>query len=358
MPISPSLPPEDGAALAWFGGRLATKLIELRTADTPDDVSRLLTEMEQKGGWWAVVATYEGALTAARFADVRAADLPLASAPWAGVPREGWTTSLDRAQYVAACHQVRERIGRGEVYQVNICRVLEHPLPAPADLLALAHRVRVGNPAPYEGFVRLPGLEVVCASPELFLARDGAQVSTGPIKGTATTEDRMLAKDVDENIMIVDLARNDLSMVAKPGSVQASDLLALERHPGLVHLVSRVRATLAPGVGWPALWAATTPPASVTGAPKFTALQAIMDLERSARGPYCGPIGWVDIDAGTAQLAVGIRTFWAMTSAGRRVLRFGTGAGITWRSDPEQEWAETELKAHRLLRLCGLEHSV
>ncbi len=273
-------------------------------------------------------------------------------APWPGLPGS-WSSSLDRSAYQAAVAEVRARIERGAVYQVNVCRVLEHALPAAADPLALARRLHLGNPAPHFGVVRLPGLDVVCASPELFLHRAGDVVATGPIKGTAPTVDRLQPKDVDENVMIVDLARNDLSRVCRPGSVEVTHLLAVEHHPGLVHLVSRVRGRLADGVGWGALWRATTPPASVTGAPKSSALQAIRELEPVPRGPYCGAVGWVDADRSTAELAVGIRTFWtARDDAGRRVLRFGAGAGITWGSDPSAEWDETELKASRLLGLA------
>jgi para-aminobenzoate synthetase component 1 len=113
-----------------------------------------------------------------------------------------------------------------------------------------------------------------------------------------------------------------------------------------VHLVSTVQARLRPGVGWGALLAAAFPPGSVTGAPKSSALRLLAELEPVPRGPYCGAVGWVDADAGTAALAVGIRSFWRSEDA----LRFGTGAGITWGSDPALEWAETELKASRLVR--------
>jgi para-aminobenzoate synthetase component 1 len=105
--------------------------------------------------------------------------------------------------------------------------------------------------------------------------------------------------------------------------------------------------------GWPELFTAAFPPGSVSGAPKSTALQAIQDLEPVRRGPYCGAIGWVDADRQRGELAVGIRTFWAERGDSRRVLRFGTGAGITWGSDPEQEWQETELKAARLVGLAS-----
>ena len=333
---------QDDEPLAWFGGRLATGLVEVR-----NDVLGL-----DDGGWWAVVVDFEGAVTAARFEHVDDAPLPPARRAWE--PLAGtWRTSLDRATYEAAVREVRRRIEAGEVYQVNVCRVLEHDLDDGADLLALAAHTTAANPAPYAGVLRVDDLDVVCASPELFLRRSGDLVTTGPVKGTAPTVNLLRDKDFDENVMIVDLSRNDLSLVSEAGSVSVDDLLAVEQHPGLVHLVSRVSGRLAARTSWRQLLDAMLPPASVTGAPKSTALQAIHDLEPVPRGPYCGAIGWVDAESGTAELAVGIRTFWAAREGGSRVLRFGTGAGITWGSDPTGEWAETELKAHRLVGLAS-----
>jgi para-aminobenzoate synthetase component I len=333
----------DPQAIAWFGGRLA-----VGCRDVTDDPAALDSE-----GFWAAVVTFEGAMTFARFADVRPAPLPPASGPWPALSGD-WRSSLDHAAYVAACRDVRQRIARGAVYQVNVCRVLDHDLGLDADTLALARLLQAGNPAPYAGFVRLPSrqIDVVSASPELFLGRRGSVVESAPIKGTAPTEDQLLAKDQDENVMIVDLVRNDLSQVCEPGTIEVPALLSVERHPGLVHLVSTVRGRLRTGAGWADLLAAAFPPGSVSGAPKSTALQAIQALEPVPRGPYCGAIGWVDADAREGALAVGIRTFWT-DETDRRVLRFGTGAGITWGSDPELEWKETELKAARLVGLAS-----
>ena len=160
----------------------------------------------------------------------------------------------------------------------------------------------------------------------LFLSRRGDRLVTRPIKGTAATREQMLPKDHAENIMIVDLMRNDLSGVCWPGTVSVDALCAFEDHPGLVHLVSTVSGRLRDGATWRDVFAATYPPGSVSGAPKSSALTAITDLETSPRGPYCGAIGWVDADNDEAELAVGIRTFWAeRDGAGRRWLRFGTG---------------------------------
>ncbi|MEU4213289.1 chorismate-binding protein [Streptomyces sp. NPDC026206] len=335
--------------MARFGGLLATDL-----RDVTSDPAAL-----ESTGWWAVVADFEGRLTCARFGDVRPAPAP-APVPggWRGPAAEDWTSSLDRAAYTAGVRRIREHIAAGEVYQANLCRVLSAPLPDPsaADVDALTALLARGNPAPYAGTIRLPGhgVEVATASPELYLRRSGSTVESGPIKGTGRTAADLLEKDHAENVMIVDLVRNDLGRVCATGSVTVPALCALEAHPGLVHLVSTVRGEIRAGAGWADLFAATFPPGSVTGAPKASALEIIEALETAPRGPYCGGIGWVDADRGTGELAVGIRTFWIDRAAtGGPVLRFGTGAGITWGSDPEREWAETELKAARLLAIAS-----
>lgn len=330
--------------MARFGSLVATEL-----RDVTSDPAAL-----DSSGFWAVAADFGGDLVCARFGRVREEPVPLpVPGRWHGPAAGDWTTSLDRAAYTAGVRRIREHIATGEVYQANLCRVLSAPLAPDADLDALTALLARGNPAPYAGTIRLPehGVEIATASPELFLRRHGNAVESGPIKGTGRTEADLLDKDHAENVMIVDLVRNDLGRVCATGSVTVPDLCVVEKHPGLVHLVSTVRGALADGAGWPELLAATFPPGSVTGAPKSSALRIIDALETAPRGPYCGGIGWVDADRGTGELAVGIRTFWADRDKG--VLRFGTGAGITWGSDPEREWQETELKASRLLAVAS-----
>lgn len=338
------------------------------------------------GGFWVVVGDFDGPVRAWRFADVTRAEgggVPSAhagadAAAWRGPPSRSWTTSLDRAEYLCAVDSVRAQIRAGRVYQANICRVLAAPLrgasrsdpAAEPDAEALARVLSAGNPAPYAGGIHVPrrsGLTpawVVTASPELYLRLDGDLITSAPIKGTATTAAGLQGKDRAENIMITDLVRNDLQRVCAPGTVEVTSLLDVEHHPGLVHLVSTVQGRLAPDLlaspdRWARLLEATYPPGSVSGAPKSSALRVIGELERGARGPYCGVVGWIDSGAGRAELAVGIRTFWwtadddARGSASSGHLRFGTGAGITWGSDPQAEWAETELKARRLIALAS-----
>jgi len=336
-------------AWASFGDRRATGLI-----DVTSDLAAL-----DSAGWWAVVLPYDGDPVLARFADVRPSPAPVGR--WAGPATTGWTSSMSREQYVSAVETVRGHIAAGTVYQANVCRVLEARLPDPAaaDVAGLAALLSAGNPAPFAGVVHLPpgahpavphaGVSVVTASPELFLRRAGTVVESGPIKGTGRTAEDLSTKDSAENVMIVDLVRNDLGAVCRTGSVSVPHLLAIEEHPGLVHLVSTVRGELRDDVGWSELLRASFPPGSVTGAPKSSALRIIDATETASRGPYCGAVGWVDSDAESAELAVAIRTFWLEGD----LLRFGTGAGITWGSDAEREWDETELKAERLLSVAS-----
>jgi para-aminobenzoate synthetase component 1 len=326
--------------LAVVGGRLATGLRDVTT-----DLRAL-----DSSGFWAVVVAFDGEAVCARFDSVRPAR-PWPGPAWRGPAPRAWTSSLDREHFCAGVVAIREAIAAGDVYQVNLCRVLSAPAPDNTDVAALGAALAEGNPAPYSAVIRLPdhGVHVASASPERFLRRDGRLVESTPIKGTAATADGFLAKDRAENVMIVDLVRNDLGRVCEYGSVTVPGLCEVEAHPGLFHLVSTVRGELRAEVGWPEVIAATFPPGSVTGAPKLAALDVIAKLEPVGRGPYCGAIGWVDADRGVGDLNVGIRTFWLADG----LLHLGTGGGITWDSTPEGEWAETELKARRLLAVVS-----
>jgi para-aminobenzoate synthetase component 1 len=335
----PSSPSAD-QPLAVVGGWLATELV-----DVTSDLAAL-----DSSGFWAVVLPFEGAPICARFAQVRPAR-PWPGEPWRGPHPDDWTSSLSEAELCRGVEAIRASIAAGDVYQVNLTRRLSAPLPPGADVAALGAALAEGNPAPYSAVVRIPaiGCLVASASPELFLRRDGELVASGPITGTAPTPEGLTAKDRAENVMIVDLVRNDLGRVCEFGSVEVPALLALEHHPGLVHLVSTVTGRLRPGFGWAEAIAATFPPGSVTGAPKVAALEHIARLEPVPRGVYCGAVGWVDADRQRGDLNVAIRTFWVEDGQ----LHLGTGGGITWDSDPADEWAETELKARRLLAVAS-----
>jgi para-aminobenzoate synthetase component 1 len=361
--------PVPAPGIAWFGGQELRDPVE-HVPDVAREPGRLAAP-----GTWVLVGDFEGVVAAWRFATTDDGSTGTGTGEgatptrsWRGPRADAWTSSMGRAAYVAAVEDVRRTIRDGTVYQANLCRVLSAPLPADADgrepdARALGARLAMGNPAPYAGGVHVPAggavppVWVVTASPELFLRVEDGWVTSAPIKGTAVTADGLSAKDRAENVMITDLVRNDLQRVCEPGTVEVTTLLGVEEHPGLVHLVSTVRGRLRTelrGAGhlWAPLLAATYPPGSVSGAPKLAALATIIRLEPGPRGPYCGAVGRVDVGADgsvRAELAVGIRTFaWR-----DGVLRFGTGAGITWGSDAEAEWAETELKARRLVALAS-----
>jgi para-aminobenzoate synthetase component 1 len=348
---------------AAFRGMRAARPVE--HVDVNADGHRL-----SQGGFWVVVGTFEGRIDAWRMAEIEhgshAKEVTERSRAWHGPKARQWSSSLDRDAYMRGVRAIRDDILEGDVYQANLCRVLSAPLPATSpgpDAVALSHVLAKGNPARHAARIVIPAHQdwpacwVVSASPELYLSVDGATVTSSPIKGTAAPGEPMLDKDTAENVMITDLIRNDLSRVATPGSVAVPELLGHHEHPGLSHLQSTVTARVAPQYNWtpdlwPTMFAGTFPPGSVSGAPKSSALQIIAREETAPRGLYCGAIGWIDADRQQAELAVGIRTFWWDDALGG-TLRFGTGAGITWGSDPAGEWAETELKARRLIGLAS-----
>ena len=347
-------------AIAIFGNHMATEFIEATT-----DVTRL-----DSGGWWAIAQSFEGEFAAFRFENVQPLNFEVlrelgysSAMPHQGVSIDDWESSMSQSQYEAAVESIKADISRGWVYQANLCRVLSAPLKNDLGVLGLYQLLAVHNPAPYLSALLIPkslsglaqDVRIVSASPELFLSRTGQVLRSSPIKGTARIASELLEKDQAENIMIVDLIRNDLGQVCQAGSVQVVDLLRLEQHPGLVHLVSDVEGTLPEQTSWQEIFRAMSPPGSVSGAPKSSALEVIARLENCAREIYCGGFGWIDADHDAAQIAVGIRTFWQSEKNGIRNINFGTGAGITWDSDPLGEWHETQLKAARLLDIASME---
>jgi para-aminobenzoate synthetase component 1 len=316
----------------WMGGRLATDLIEV----SHDPVCLA------DGGFWAVSTTFENEFTAAKFGTV--IDAPFPTTPW--IPMKGlWSSSLSAEQYVAYVERIRNAVAEGWVYQVNACRRLTHTDEGQS-LRGLFSEILKNNPAPWASYFEVPGVMIASASPELFLSRNGSTVKSSPIKGTQPTNSISFgAKDQAENVMIVDLMRNDLSRICKSGTVEVPRLLSSEEHPGLQHLVSDVQGELLEDISWSEILTALSPPGSVSGAPKSSATQVIAANE-IARGPYCGALGWVQGDQ--AALSVAIRTFWKDSH-----IHFGTGAGITWGSDARAEWEETQLKAKRLIAIAG-----
>lgn len=315
----------------------ATELVEV--TDNPERL--------EDGNFWAVLTTFEGSRYFARFKRVRRSEFP--AHDWKRFERP-WRSSLEKIDYISYVHSIKEAISEGGVYQVNACRELSHYLgEKPAALTGLFSEILRAHPAPFASYLKVPGFEIASASPERFLSRDGDHILTSPIKGTMRwNQVKFGEKDKAENLMIVDLMRNDLSKVCVAGSVEVSALFRHEKHPGITHLVSDIEGELRPGISWAEILEATTPPGSVSGAPKSSALKIISAHEGENRGPYCGALGFIHGER--AELAVAIRTFW---TTGDGYLRYGTGAGITWSSDPHSEWEETELKARHLISIAG-----
>jgi para-aminobenzoate synthetase component 1 len=326
------VPHAENSSLFWMGGRLATDLVEV--SQDPHCL--------EDGGFWAVSTTFENKFTAAKFATVVEAPFPTSS--W--IPLKGsWSSSLKADQYIDYVERIRSAIADGWVYQVNACRRLMH-VDDGQSLRGLFSEVLKNNPAPWASYFEVPGLTIASASPELFLSRSGSMVKSSPIKGTQPTDSQQFgAKDQAENVMIVDLMRNDLGKICKSGTVEVPRLLSSEQHPGLQHLVSDVEGELLDNISWSEIFTALSPPGSVSGAPKSSAMQVIAANE-IPRGPYCGALGWVE--GKQAVLSVAIRIFWKDSH-----LNFGTGAGITWGSDAIAEWEETQLKARRLISIAG-----
>jgi len=265
--------------------------------------------------------------------------------------------------YEAAVAAVVERIAAGEIFQANAARAWGGRMAAGARPFDLVERLWRTSPAPFAAYLRLPGRAVASNSPErfVFVSNDGAlRVETRPIKGTRPrgadpTEDEALRqelvaceKDRAENLMIVDLMRNDLSRVCPPGAVGVSELFAIETFANVHHLVSTVTGRLAPGMTAVDLLEAAFPPGSITGAPKIQAIKVIADYE-GPRGPYCGSLFWAGFGGG-CDSSVLIRTVGFVEEDGGWRYEARAGAGLVADSDPVLERLETEAKIDALRR--------
>jgi len=303
-----------------------------------------------RGGAAPLVDSARRDALAARLERVRAL-LAAAPEPVAPPPTAFSLRAPGAVGHMAAVADCVERIAAGEIFQANVCLRLDAAFDGRvADLFA--HAMPRLEPAYGACFVT-PWGEISSLSPELFLRRRGRVVTTGPIKGTAPRDGDPAAlhgseKDRAEHVMIVDLMRNDLGRVAEYGSVEAPEAPVAQPHPGVWHLVSEVRARLAPGNGDAALLRATFPPGSVTGAPKVQAMKVITELEATGREVYTGAIGFASPHAGL-ELSVAIRTFEAR--AGH--LWLGAGGGIVADSDPQAEFEECLVKARPLIAAIG-----
>lgn len=269
--------------------------------------------------------------------------------------RSGLMSNFARSGYLSAVGRAIEYIHAGDCFQVNLSQRLL--APAPDRPVELYGRLRERNPAPFAGYFDIGDFVIVSASPERFVRVDNGDVETRPIKGTrrrgaTPSEDESLiadltgsAKDRAENVMIVDLMRNDLGRVCDYGSVEVASVCRLETYQTVHHLVSEVRGRLRAGLGAVDLLRAAFPGGSVTGAPKIRAMEIIAELEPTARGAYCGSLGYLGFN-GSMDTNILIRTF----TIGQGWAQFPVGGGIVADSDPEREYDETWHKAEGLLR--------
>ena len=390
----PDAPPFLGGLVGFLGYELGDALERLPAA-APDDQGLPLLRLalhdwaiawdRRTGGAWLAGRALDGdadRLTR-RLADVRDRVRPsrlaraAALAPADDPAGEGlqFTSSLDRRAYEAGVEVVRERIARGDLYQANLTRRLAASFAG--DPWPLYRRLRTGDPSLFSAYLDLGGgapghgsglgaaparpRAILSASPEPFLTiSPSGVVSTDPIKGTrprgrTRAEDRALArellaspKDRAENVMIVDVLRNDLGRVCIPGTVRVPRLCRLERTAAVQHLVSTVTGRLATGRDPFDLLRASFPGGSITGAPKIRAMEILRGLEPTRRGPYTGALGWIGPD-GAMATSILIRTF---VADGTR-LTLHVGGGITYQSDPGSEWDETVAKARGPLAAIG-----
>ena len=323
-------------------------------------VDQVLGFHHASGQWWH--ATVRGPSTHWPWTDAgreSAWDATLARARGPLPARQDWHAGprvlrTSRTTFERDVQQVRDAITRGDVLQVNLTR--REDAPFSGDPWALYEDLVAANPVPFAAYLEGPGFAIASCSPERFLKRCGDFVEARPIKGTAprgsdAAQDQALRdglaasiKDRAENVMIVDLMRNDLGRVAVTGSVQVPELFVLEPYASVWQMVSTVRARLRPGCGVADLVRACWPPGSMTGAPKRMAMQIIDTLEPLRRGWYSGSIGYLDC-RGHMDLSVVIRT--AVVAQGRVMLQLG--GGIVADSEPASEWAETVAKGRLLV---------
>ncbi|MEN0653584.1 MULTISPECIES: aminodeoxychorismate synthase component I [Hyphobacterium] len=303
--------------------------------------------------------TLEGWQTAARDIERRLAEA--SACGHVASPSGRFEPVWGKARYLQACRAILDHIRAGDIYQTNLSQPFAGRLGSGDTPFDLFRRLTANSPAPHGAWLRLsPERVVVTNSPERFLKLDTGVAEARPIKGTrprgaTPEEDAALraelaasVKDRAENLMIVDLMRNDLSRVCAPGSVSVPELFKVESYANVHHLVSAVSGRLAEGKDALDLLAAAFPPGSITGAPKLRAMDILSDQEGEARGAYCGALGWIGDRAQSMDFNVMIRTLTLDADASGWRVTARSGGAITIDSDPEAEYAETLAKASAL----------
>ena len=268
-----------------------------------------------------------------------------------------WRSEISKASYLKSVHEIKEFIRAGDIYQTNFAQGFTADLPQDTNPFHIYLSIRRSNPAPFSAYGAFGKRSIACTSPERLIAVNAQGLAEArPIKGTIARSDNPgedqqfrdwlleSEKDRAENIMIVDLLRNDMSRVCKPHSVIVQDLCVLESYAGLHQLTSSVRGQLEDGKDAFDLLSAVFPGGSITGVPKRRSMEIIHQLEQRPRHAFCGSFGYFGFD-GAADFNIMIRT---IQFQGDRA-RLDVGSGITLLSDPEEEYSETLLKAQKIL---------
>lgn len=353
---------------AWIGGLLGYELAR-RFERLPAPPFPLTRWPDMALGVYPAIAVFDHAARTIAVRGEASAAARLKAALSADAPRAGTRLAAplspvwNEARYLDAARQAREYVRKGDVFQVNLSHRFAARLSGAGAPLAVMQALARTSLAPFAVYMRLDAHRAVLSnSPERFWSLDAqGRVETRPIKGTRprgadpasdaalAAELAASAKDRAENLMIVDLMRNDLSRVCVPGSVEVPELFSVESFANVHHLVSAVTGTLAEGQDVCGLLAATFPPGSITGAPKVRAMEIIAELEGEARGPYCGSAGLIEPD-GTAHFNVMIRTAGFVAGGDEWQVEARSGGAITIDSEPEAELAETHAKIAMLKR--------
>jgi len=381
VPRPPNAPPLIAGAIGYFAyelGRFVEHIPAIAADDVPVADCHLgfygavvsIDHLEKRAFISAIGAPEKDPAAARKLATQRAADLadllaqaqpdPPLPTPARAMDALPVRSNFTHDEYIAAFHRVKEYIAAGDIYQANLTQRLTAPLAT--TFSNLYRRLTHTNPAPFAACFDTPDCSVVCCSPERFLQVRSGQVETRPIKGTrprgATPEedvrlaDELLAsaKDRAENVMIVDLERNDLGRVCEFGSVHVPELFALESYATVHHLVSTVCGRLRPGTTALDCLRASFPGGSITGAPKVRSMEIIEEVEPTRRGLYTGAIGYLCF-SGDMDVNIVIRTLVIKDG----LAHFQVGGGIVADSDPESEYEETLDKARALARALAAE---
>ena len=355
--------PFTGGAAGMFGYDLARHLEKLPQpvdagAATPDMAVGIYTQViafdlrARKSWFFAISNSEDTADDAYQNIVTQLAIIQPAS------PHLNWQSPKTHSTYKDDIAAVIEHIHAGDIFQANLSRQFSAPLPQGFSPYAHYLFLRNVNPAPFAAYMNFGDFQISCSSPERFLQVTDGHIETRPIKGTAPDSDdparlEQNGKDRAENIMIVDLMRNDLSRVCTPESVDVTSLCKVETYAGLHHLVSAVEGTLTPGKTAIDALTACFPGGSITGAPKLRAMEIIAEHEPVRRGPYCGSLGYVGFD-GAMDTNIVIRTLVYKDN----IARFNTGGGIVAQSNVEDEYRETLIKARKIFESFAAEEEI